>query len=146
MVVIQNNQKPESTLKIKSNSICYHFIRESVAMREALTCHIKSDENDADICTKILPGGRKETMLSDVFSIFMEIRMKRNLSRNSPRPTGFCGFLTFPYQFFCALVKYWLFLHVRRCNYHIACVNIEYHIEGTDKTWKLSPESRVPRP
>jgi len=34
-------------------------------------------------------------MLSDEFSIFMV------MSRNSPRPTGFCGFLTFPYQFSC---------------------------------------------
>ena len=59
MSVIHNTQKPESTLKKKSNSICYHFIRESVAMGEALTCHIKSEENDADICTKILPGGEK---------------------------------------------------------------------------------------
>jgi hypothetical protein len=59
MSVIHNTQKPESTFKKKSNSICYHFVRESVAMGEALTCHIKSEENDADICTKILPGGEK---------------------------------------------------------------------------------------
>ena len=30
--VIQNTQRPESTLKKNSNSICYHAIRESVAM------------------------------------------------------------------------------------------------------------------
>ncbi len=30
--VITNLTTPESTLKIKSNSICYHAIRESVAM------------------------------------------------------------------------------------------------------------------
>jgi hypothetical protein len=32
MSVICNTQKPEPTLKKKSNSICYHFCREVVAM------------------------------------------------------------------------------------------------------------------
>ena len=31
--VIHNTFKPESALKKKSNSICYHFVREAVAMR-----------------------------------------------------------------------------------------------------------------
>ena len=39
MSVIHNTQRPESTLKKKSNAICYHFVRESVAMGETLTCH-----------------------------------------------------------------------------------------------------------
>ena len=33
MSVIHNTSKPESILKKKSNSICYTFVRESVAMR-----------------------------------------------------------------------------------------------------------------
>ena len=37
MSVINNTQKPESVLKKKSNSICYHAIREAVAMGEILT-------------------------------------------------------------------------------------------------------------
>ena len=32
MSVIHNTQRPESTLRKKSNSICYHAVRESVAM------------------------------------------------------------------------------------------------------------------
>jgi hypothetical protein len=40
MSVIQNKQNPESTLKKKSNWICYHYIRECVAMGEAMTAHI----------------------------------------------------------------------------------------------------------
>jgi hypothetical protein len=59
MSVIHNTSKPESVLKKKSNSICYHFIRESVAMGESLTGHVRSEENPADICTKIIPGGMK---------------------------------------------------------------------------------------
>jgi hypothetical protein len=40
MSVIQNTQNPESTLKTKSNLICFHYIRECVAMGEAMIAHI----------------------------------------------------------------------------------------------------------
>ena len=63
MSVIHNTQRPESTLKKKSNSICYHAIRESVAMGESLTSHIPSEMNPADLCTKIVPGGAKREHL-----------------------------------------------------------------------------------
>jgi hypothetical protein len=58
MSVIHNTQRPESTLKKKSNSICYHAIRESVAMEESLTGHIPSNKNRADLATKIIPSGQ----------------------------------------------------------------------------------------
>ena len=58
MSVIHNTQKPESMLKKKSNSICYHAIRESVAMGESLTGHISSRDNSADIATKVIPVGQ----------------------------------------------------------------------------------------
>ena len=35
MSVIHNTSKPESVLKNKFNSICYHFVREAVAMKDA---------------------------------------------------------------------------------------------------------------
>jgi hypothetical protein len=63
MSVIHNTQRPESMLKKKSNSICYHAIRESVAMGECLTGHVPTDENPADVCTKVLPGGAKRDHL-----------------------------------------------------------------------------------
>ena len=63
MSVIHNMQRPESTLKKKSNSICYHAVRESVAMGECLTGHVPTDENPADIVTKIMPGGCKRNHL-----------------------------------------------------------------------------------
>ena len=59
MSVIHNSQRPESTLKKKSNSICYHAVRESVAMKESLVTHAPTTENTADPCTKVLPGGQK---------------------------------------------------------------------------------------
>ena len=63
MSVIHNTQKPESTLKKKSNSICYHAVREAVAMGETLTAHVKSHENVADIATKVLHAGQKRDYL-----------------------------------------------------------------------------------
>jgi len=59
MSVVHNTTKPESTLKKKSNSICYHAVRESVAMGESLVTHIPSERNPADLCTKIMSGGKK---------------------------------------------------------------------------------------
>lgn len=63
MSVIHNTQKPESTFKKKSNSICYHFVRESVAMGESLTAHIGTKDNPGDLATKILPGGQQRDHL-----------------------------------------------------------------------------------
>ena len=63
MSVIHNTQRPESTLKKKSNSICYHAVREAVAMGECLVGHVRTHENPADIATKVLPGGQKRDYL-----------------------------------------------------------------------------------
>jgi hypothetical protein len=70
MSVIHNTQRPESTLKKKSNAICYHFMRESVAMGETLTGHVKSEDNPADICTKVIPGGIKRDRLTEMILYF----------------------------------------------------------------------------
>ena len=70
MSVIHNTQRPESTLKKKSVSICYHFMRESVAMGESLTAHIRSEHNPADICTKIMGGGVKRDYLTNLILHF----------------------------------------------------------------------------
>jgi len=63
--VIHNTQRPESTLKKKSNAICYHAVREAVAMGECLVGHIPSKENPADLATKIVPGGQRRDYLVD---------------------------------------------------------------------------------
>ncbi|KAI2498678.1 hypothetical protein MHU86_15800 [Fragilaria crotonensis] len=63
MSVIHNTQRPELTLKKKSNAVCYHAIREAVAMGECLTGHVSTHDNPADICTKIIPGGQKQDHL-----------------------------------------------------------------------------------
>ena len=53
----------ESTLKKKSNSICYHAMRESMAMNESLTRHISTNGNPADLATKVINGGQKRNHL-----------------------------------------------------------------------------------
>jgi hypothetical protein len=59
MSVVSNTTKPESMLKKKSNSIAYHAVREAVAMKELVIAYIKSEDNIADLMTKVLGGGEK---------------------------------------------------------------------------------------
>jgi hypothetical protein len=59
MYVVHNTQRPESVLKKKSNSICYHAVHESAAMGESIIGHVPSVDNPADICTNVVPGGQK---------------------------------------------------------------------------------------
>ena len=73
MSVIHNTQRLESMLRKKSNSICYHAVRESVAMGESLTGHISTHENPADVATKDLPGGQKRVEKSSMISQIIEL-------------------------------------------------------------------------
>ncbi len=59
MSVINNTSKPESVLKKKNNTICYHAVYESLAMGESLTAHIDGNENPADLLTKVLCSGKR---------------------------------------------------------------------------------------
>jgi hypothetical protein len=63
MSVIHNTQRPESMLKKKSNSVCYHYCRESVAMGECMTGHVPTKVNPADLCTKVIPGAAQRDYL-----------------------------------------------------------------------------------
>ena len=64
MSVVTNSSKPESQLKKKCNSICYHAVRESVAMGESLVSHISTDKNPADLMTKTLVGVKRRFLVS----------------------------------------------------------------------------------
>jgi hypothetical protein len=63
MSVVHNTPRPESVLKKKSNSVCYHAVREAVAMGEGLKGHVPTHNNPPDICSKIMPGGQKRDHL-----------------------------------------------------------------------------------
>ena len=66
MSVVTNSSKPESTLKKKSNSICYHAVREAVAMGECLVAHIRTHWNFADLLTKVLHGDKRRKLVRGV--------------------------------------------------------------------------------
>ena len=71
MSVIHNTSNPASTLKKKSNSVCYYFVRESAAMGEIIVAHIETNKNVADIAMKVIPAGMKwdglvEMLLHDI--------------------------------------------------------------------------------
>ena len=57
--VLYNTSIPESTLKKKSQSLAYHFVREGAARDEWQTVYINTHDNPADLLTKPLPSGEK---------------------------------------------------------------------------------------
>ncbi len=63
---VTNSSRPESTLKKKCKSICYHAIRESVAMGETLLTHIMTGENLSDFLTKTTSGAKCRKLVSRV--------------------------------------------------------------------------------
>ena len=67
MSVIHNTQQPESTLKKKLNSICYHTVCEAVTMEELLMRHIDTNTGPADLLMKVIPGGAKQRHLAQLF-------------------------------------------------------------------------------
>ena len=57
--VLYNTTLPDSTLKKKSLSIAYHFVREGACKDEWRTAYINTHLNPADLLTKPLPGSEK---------------------------------------------------------------------------------------
>ena len=68
MSAIHNTSKPESQLKKKSDSICYHAVRESVASgeSESLTTHISTHNNLSDLLIKVLYGDTRRKLVKGV--------------------------------------------------------------------------------
>jgi hypothetical protein len=62
MSVVHNTQRPESVLKKKSNSICYHTVHESAAMGKSIIGHVPSVDNPADIALRLCRVGRSVTI------------------------------------------------------------------------------------
>ena len=59
--VLVNSSKPHSSLKKKSSSIAFHFVREGVAKDEWRVAYINKNLNCADLGKKSLPSGKKRT-------------------------------------------------------------------------------------
>ena len=63
MSVIHNTSRYGSTPK-RCNANAYRAICESVAMRESLTGHIRSEVNPADLLTKGVTGQKRKHLVS----------------------------------------------------------------------------------
>ncbi len=66
MSQVTNSSRPESALKKKCNTICYHAIHELVAMDKTLLTHIKTRQNLADFLTKTTSGAKHCKLVSGV--------------------------------------------------------------------------------
>ena len=66
MSVIHNCSNPASQLKKKSNSICYHYVRERCAAMVAGITYVCSAENLADMFTKSQPGETRRRLAEKV--------------------------------------------------------------------------------
>ena len=64
MSVVHNSTIPESSLKKKSNSIAYHFVRENVASGMCRIAYEPSKTNLADLLTKIQTGTERTRLAS----------------------------------------------------------------------------------
>ena len=61
--VVKNCSYPESTLSKKHHSINYHYVRKCVAAGVGLVYKVDTEENLADLFTKILDGAKREKIL-----------------------------------------------------------------------------------
>jgi hypothetical protein len=66
MSVVHNSSKPESTLKKKSNSIAYHYVRSKVAAGIARIAYEPTGSNLADMLTKIQAGPVRQRLAQRV--------------------------------------------------------------------------------
>ena len=57
--VLANTTIPDSKLRKKNQSICYHMVREGPAREFWRTGYVKSELNEADLLTKQLPFENK---------------------------------------------------------------------------------------
>ena len=76
--VLVNSSDPESTLKKKSNSIAFHFVRKGTARDEWRLAHINTHDNPADLMTKCLAPGEKRvkfvrSLLHHVYSVLARV-------------------------------------------------------------------------
>jgi hypothetical protein len=76
MSVVKNTSAPESVLRKKCNSICYHAVRKAVTSGEMIIAHEPGITNPAHILTKAVPGGQQCESL--VKSILYNIKVTQS--------------------------------------------------------------------
>lgn len=74
---ITNSSMPESVLKKKCNSICYHACCELVAMDESRFAHISTHDNWADLLTnKVTSGPKRQDLVKNVLYDIYDYKTK----------------------------------------------------------------------
>jgi hypothetical protein len=58
--------QPNLNVEKKSNSVCYHFVREAAAIGIILVGQIRTELNPADIATKVVSGGIKRDKIIEL--------------------------------------------------------------------------------
>jgi hypothetical protein len=74
---VTNSTVPESILKKKCNSICYHAVQESVAMGASLITHIDSEDNLSDLMTKVTHGGKSRQLVGNILYDIYDDHLKQ---------------------------------------------------------------------
>jgi hypothetical protein len=64
--VVKNSTILSSTLQKKHNAICYHFVREAVAAKIIRIAYIPTDQNLADMFTKILGAVKLKQLVQKI--------------------------------------------------------------------------------
>jgi len=108
--VVKNSTIPSSTLQRKHNSICYHFVRESIAMKQICVTYIPSNENLSDMLTKQLGATKLKTFCHRI------LYWKSNLIR-----IAFRGVIEYAH---CILRVHCV--HIIYYNRHYAMLSITY--------------------
>jgi hypothetical protein len=81
---VTNSTRPESTLKKKCNSICYHAVQESVVMGELFITDINSEENSSDLITKVTCGSKCFQLVGNIlYDIYDDHPKKRGKTSRS---------------------------------------------------------------
>ncbi len=84
MSVIQNTQQPESTLKKKNLSVCYHAVCKAVAMGEILTSYVRTKNNFSDFMTKVTYGHKRRHLVGSIlFDIYDDHSNKKSRLKES---------------------------------------------------------------
>ncbi len=63
---VTNSSRPELTLKKKCYAVCYHTIRDSVAMGESLITHIPTQFDLTDFLTNVTNGATRPRLVGNV--------------------------------------------------------------------------------
>ena len=66
MPMLHDTFKPESVIRKKIISVCFHTVCESVAMSKSLAGHIPNKKNVADPMTNVIYGQRQKYLVSNI--------------------------------------------------------------------------------